>query len=180
MREIRRVAPSGGGWDLTGKGGKGELWVMKTICIFLWVVVKQLYTIVTTFWTEYLKYEHFILCNKVDLTQQTKKKKKWLECLYIYTWTWTEIKIVLIDVRARSLTIRTDVWQLEPYHQEVHCLQSYHVTFSPLPPPHFFFFLHCKACSILVLWSGIEPRSLAVEAWNLNHWTTRGYICYLF
>ena len=83
MREIRRVAPSGGGWDLTGKGGKGELWVMKTICIFLWVVVKQLYTIVTTFWTEYLKYEHFILCNKVDLTQQTKKKKNDLSvCIY--------------------------------------------------------------------------------------------------
>ena len=88
MREIRRVAPSGGGWDLTGKGGKGELWVMKTICIFLWVVVKQLYTIVTTFWTEYLKYEHFILCNKVDLTQQTKKKKK-------MTWVFVYIHLDL-------------------------------------------------------------------------------------
>ena len=29
------------------------------------------------------------------------------------------------------------------------------------------------ACGILVPWPGIEPMSLALEAWSLNHWTTR-------
>ena len=29
------------------------------------------------------------------------------------------------------------------------------------------------ACRILVSWPGIEPMSLVVEAWSLNHWTTR-------
>ena len=29
------------------------------------------------------------------------------------------------------------------------------------------------ACGILVPWPGIESMSLALEAWSLNHWTTR-------
>ena len=29
------------------------------------------------------------------------------------------------------------------------------------------------SCGILVPWSGIKPLSPAVEAWSLNHWTTR-------
>ena len=39
----------------------------------------------------------------------------------------------------------------------------------------FFFFnwLHHLACRILVPWSRIEPMHPALEALNLNHWTTR-------
>ena len=35
----------------------------------------------------------------------------------------------------------------------------------------FFFFLHCEACVISVLWLGIKPPLLAIEAWSLNGWT---------
>ena len=42
------------------------------------------------------------------------------------------------------------------------------------PPIAFpFFWLSHKACGILVPRPGIEPVPLAVEAWSLNHWTTR-------
>ena len=38
----------------------------------------------------------------------------------------------------------------------------------------FFFLLHCTACGILVPQPGIiKPMSFALEAWSLNHWTTR-------
>ena len=37
----------------------------------------------------------------------------------------------------------------------------------------FNFWLHCMACRILVPRPGIEPTPPAVEAWSLNHWTTR-------
>ena len=37
----------------------------------------------------------------------------------------------------------------------------------------FFFLPHCTACRILVPRPGIEPVPSAVEAWSLNHWTTR-------
>ena len=36
-----------------------------------------------------------------------------------------------------------------------------------------FFWLHHKACRILIPWPGIEPLLLAEEVWSLNHWTTR-------
>ena len=36
----------------------------------------------------------------------------------------------------------------------------------------FIFCLHHKACCILVLWAGIEPAPLELEARSLNHWTT--------
>ena len=35
------------------------------------------------------------------------------------------------------------------------------------------FWLHHMVCGTLVPWHGIEPASLALEAWSLNHWTTR-------
>ena len=38
---------------------------------------------------------------------------------------------------------------------------------------HHFFFLCHPACGILVPQPEIEPVPLAVEAWSLNHWTTR-------
>ena len=41
------------------------------------------------------------------------------------------------------------------------------------PTTFVFFWLHCWACGILVPQPGIEPTSPAVEAWSLNHWTTR-------
>ena len=37
----------------------------------------------------------------------------------------------------------------------------------------FFFLLHHAACGILVPWPGIEPMPPALQAWSLNHWTTR-------
>ena len=43
------------------------------------------------------------------------------------------------------------------------------------------FWLFCAACGILVPQPGIEPVSPAVEAWSLNHWTTReGPVLFLF
>ena len=38
---------------------------------------------------------------------------------------------------------------------------------------HLFFWLHRKACKILVSQSELEPTLPTVEAWSLNHWTTR-------
>ena len=35
------------------------------------------------------------------------------------------------------------------------------------------FWLQCEACGIFVSRLGIEPVPLIVEAWSLNHWTTR-------
>ena len=37
----------------------------------------------------------------------------------------------------------------------------------------FFFWQCCTACGILVPQPGIEPVTLELEVWNLNHWTTR-------
>ena len=34
---------------------------------------------------------------------------------------------------------------------------------------HFFFWLQCAACGILVPWPGIEPVSSAVTVWSHNH-----------
>ena len=34
------------------------------------------------------------------------------------------------------------------------------------------FWLHCVACGILIPWR-IKPMPPEVEAWSLNHWTTR-------
>ena len=36
----------------------------------------------------------------------------------------------------------------------------------------FFFWPHCEASGMLVLWLRIEPRPLGMRAWNPNHWTT--------
>ena len=36
----------------------------------------------------------------------------------------------------------------------------------------------CMACGILVPWPGMEPTPLAVEAWSLNHLTTRKSLLY--
>ena len=47
----------------------------------------------------------------------------------------------------------------------------------------FFFFGPHQACRILALRPGIQPMPPAVEAWNLNHWTTRevpGTLIFLF
>ena len=33
--------------------------------------------------------------------------------------------------------------------------------------------LHNMACAILVYWPGIKPVPSAVEAWSVNHWTSR-------
>ena len=43
-----------------------------------------------------------------------------------------------------------------------------------------FFWPHRVARGILALRRGIEPVPLAVGAWSLNHWTTRGVPTWLF
>ena len=35
-----------------------------------------------------------------------------------------------------------------------------------------------EVCGILFPWPGIEPVSPAVEAWSLNHWTTRDVLIF--
>ena len=55
-----------------------------------------------------------------------------------------------------------------PYHSGLHC--SFFFFFLLLL---LFFWLHSVACRIIVPQPGIEPASPAVEAWSLNHWTTR-------
>ena len=40
-----------------------------------------------------------------------------------------------------------------------------------------FFFLHCEACVISVLWLGIKPPLLAIEVWSLNDWTAGEVTC---
>ena len=51
------------------------------------------------------------------------------------------------------------------------------ITESRFTLPNFFFFLnlspHREACRILVPQPGVKPTPPAVEAWSLNHWTTR-------
>ena len=44
---------------------------------------------------------------------------------------------------------------------------------------YFFFFL-ATLCGILVPQPGIEPVPPAVEAWSLNHWTTREVLVYFY
>ena len=53
----------------------------------------------------------------------------------------------------------------------VHIHTSTHLTL--LIKFFFFFLLHVEAHGILVPRQGIKPMSLALEAWSLNHWTTR-------
>ena len=36
----------------------------------------------------------------------------------------------------------------------------------------FFFWPHSMVCGNLVIQKGIEPRSMVLKAWSLNHWTT--------
>ena len=38
-----------------------------------------------------------------------------------------------------------------------------------------FFWLHLKACGILVPWPEMEPVPPAAEVWSPNHWTTRDF-----
>lgn len=40
----------------------------------------------------------------------------------------------------------------------------------------FFFWLHCKACVILVPYPGIELGTTTVKALSANHWTTREFL----
>ena len=51
--------------------------------------------------------------------------------------------------------------------------------YNPLPSA-LFFRLHHVACSILVPWPGIEPRPPALKAQNLNNWTTREALFFIF
>ena len=42
-----------------------------------------------------------------------------------------------------------------------------------------FFWLHHKACGILVPHPRIEPKPPAVEVWSPNHWTTKEVTAFL-
>ena len=72
------------------------------------------------------------------------------------------------------------MWDLAAAGIEVYLLhwQADSLPLSHQGRPHFyfltfFFWLHHTVFGILVPQPGIEPRPLAVEAWNPNHWATR-------
>ena len=44
----------------------------------------------------------------------------------------------------------------------------------------FFFWPHYRAAGIRVSQTGIEPKFPALEAWTLNHWTTRKSSVFFF
>ena len=58
-----------------------------------------------------------------------------------------------------------NIYSLFPFSQ---CIEVVYFTTKP-PTPHFW----SEACRILVPQAGIEPKLPTVEAWSLNHWTTR-------
>ena len=58
----------------------------------------------------------------------------------------------------------------------VHTHTSTHLT---LLIKKIFFLLHFEAHGILVPQQGIKPGSLALEAWSLNHWTTREVLLHI-
>ena len=63
---------------------------------------------------------------------------------------------------------------------DLHTCVRWEVTRKSLPFTFIFFFFfwpHDREYRILVPWPGIEPVPSAVEAWNLNHWTTREVPC---
>ena len=55
------------------------------------------------------------------------------------------------------------------------CLTSPEIFDVLFKKKHFFliFLLHFETCEVLVPLQLTEPTILAVEAWSLNHWTTR-------
>ena len=71
---------------------------------------------------------------------------------------------------------------IQPYHMHIIFLYILHVSTYIYIKQHkytflsFFFYcvfwLHCVACGILIPWR-IKPMPPEVEAWSLNHWTTR-------
>ena len=65
----------------------------------------------------------------------------------------------------------------QPSHSSSACFQPYmcpqKFLCTTAPTPHLFFWLHRVACGILIPQPGIELVLSAVEAWSLNHWTTR-------
>ena len=64
-----------------------------------------------------------------------------------------------------SLSIRIFFFKFFFWLSPSHLLNIYLFIFILWP--------HCVASGILVPWPGIELESPALEAWSLNHWTTR-------
>ena len=60
-----------------------------------------------------------------------------------------------------------------PVSSPICALRNSFVPHPPPPSPRLFFWLHRVACGILIPQPGIELVLSAVEAWRLNHWTTR-------
>ena len=93
-----------------------------------------------------------------------------------YTYKWD--RIVFVFVWLISLSIIPFMW--------IYIVANGRISFfmAELKFPFYLFiflFWPCQvACGILVPWSGIEPRLPALEAWHLNHWTTREVLSYYF
>ena len=100
---------------------------------------------------------------------------EWVAISFSNAWKWkVKVKVKLLS-RVRLLAT-----QWTAAHQAPRSLgfsrQEY---WSGVPLPSLtyalkrFFWMHCKACRILVPWPGLKAESPSVEAQNLNHWTTR-------
>ena len=77
----------------------------------------------------------------------------------------------------QDLVPSTHTQGLRPHLQGGHCypLMGALLLFFSLKKKikYIYIWPHQTACRILVSWPGIEPAALALEAWSLNHWTTR-------
>ena len=100
---------------------------------------------------------------------------EWVAISFSDAWKWK------VKVKVKSLSrVRLLATQWTAAHQAPRSLgfsrQEY---WSGVPLPSLtyalkrFFWMHCKACRILVPWPGLKAESPAVDAQNLNHWTTR-------
>ena len=75
------------------------------------------------------------------------------------------------QTECKRLLMWTELKPTHGYHvYHCHYWKDY-PAITRFPPP--FFLVHHMACGILVPRPGIKPASPAVEAWSLNHMTTR-------
>ena len=84
---------------------------------------------------------------------------------------WREEPGRLQSTGSQSRTWLSDF--THPYYQSCTLLDSEFSLFLLLLFIYFFWPC-CPGCGILITRPGIEPQPLAVEAWSLTHWASRG------